>query len=140
MRYFASVLTMMLVAAALPSAAFADYQYTFQVPATLSNLPAGAGIQVECKMWAGPNRSGAQVAAQTSGSPVTPTNGAYSGTFVVKESSPTAPGSYACWLLVYVGGTLLNIVNGTPTNPSAGWTGTMMTSGNLTAFVLPVPI
>jgi hypothetical protein len=139
MRSFASILTTMLVAAALPSAAFADYQYTFQVPATLSNVPAGAGIQVECNMWAGPNRSGAQVAAQTSGNPVTATNGTYSGTFVVKASSTTAPGSYACWLLVSSGNSSLNIVNGTPANPSPGWTGTMMTGGNLPVVPLVRP-
>jgi hypothetical protein len=132
MRYFAFVLATLLIAAAMPSTAFADWAYTFQVPVTVSNLPAGSALQVECHLWAGLNRSGATLAAQTSGAAQVIVNtGSYSGTITVKASSPTAPASYGCWLEIYVGSTMANIVNGTPTNPSPGWTGTMLVTGNL---------
>jgi len=131
MRTFGLAFMTLLLAAAMPSAALADYAYTFHVPATVSNLPAGAVVAVECNLWAGPNRSGEFLAGQTSGAGVAAVNGSYSGTFTVKVSTTSAPGSYGCWLLISIGPTIINIVDGSPTKPQPGWTGTMLASGNL---------
>lgn len=130
MRIYAAVLTTLLITAAMPVAALADYTYTFLVPATLSNLPSGTGVQIECSVYNGKGGSGAQLATGTSNT-VPSTNGAYTGTFTVKVNSATAPASYGCWLLVWSGNSAINIVGGNPSNPVSGWTGTMLTTGNI---------
>jgi hypothetical protein len=114
----------------MSAAAFADYAYTFQVPVSVSNLPAGSSVQVECNMWAGPNHTGAQVAAGTSTTIAAP-NGSYSGTLTVKDTATTAPGSYACWVMVWLGNSAINLTNGNPPGPAPSWTGTMVISANL---------
>lgn len=131
MRTFPSALFAALVAVAVPSIALADYSYTFNIPAAVNNVPAGANVQAECSLYPGPNGSGQQLQTGTS-TTVPSANGAYSGTFTVKVSSTAKPASYACWLMVWgAGNSLVNIQNGTPTNPVPGWTGTMYTAANI---------
>jgi hypothetical protein len=135
MRYFASILAATFIAIALPSVALADYTYTFTIPVQVSNLPATATlVQVECALYAGPNGngSGATLGGAPTSQNATPVNGSYSGSFTVKASSPTQPGSYACWLLVWdASNHAINIVNGAATNPVAGWQGPMFVGKNL---------
>jgi hypothetical protein len=130
MRNFVFGFIAMLVVAAAPVAALADYAYTFQVPATLNNLPAGAIVWVECNTYSGVNASGTMLSeGQGSG---TPANGSYSNTITVKLSSTTKPASYECWLQVSPGGSstaYMNIQNGLPNVPATGWTGTQFTIG-----------
>jgi hypothetical protein len=119
-----------IAAAFVPAAALADYAYTFQIPATASNLPAGATVQAACQLFSGPNGSGGQIGYGTSQT-VSSSNGTYSGTFTVASSAPSKPGSYTCYLMISAGGKMINLINGTPTNPQSGWTGTMATTVNL---------
>lgn len=124
-----------VVALATPSIALADYSYTFQIPASATNIVSGSKIQAECSLYPGAGGGGPQLSTGTSQTlPLTPAGGAWNGTLTVAVTAPTKPGSYKCWLLVWAPGTalsLLNIVNGTPENAVPGWTGTMYTTVNL---------
>jgi hypothetical protein len=123
------------VAVALPNAALAAFSYTFQIPASATNIIAGSAIQAECTLYPLPNAGGAQLSTGESATVMlVPTGGAWNGTLSVPVSSPTKPGSYKCWLIVVPGlgnSTTLNILNGVPENTSPGWTGTMYTTVNL---------
>jgi hypothetical protein len=113
-----------------PCAAFADaqYLYTLNIPVTATNLPAGSTLAAAC------NYTTASGAASLIGvsSPVTPANGAYSGTLTVAHSSPAPLVAYACVVTVNNGSNpYVNLSGGapftnyTPSGPAAGWTGTI---------------
>lgn len=129
MRFFQSVLLTLLAVVALPSATLAAgaYAYTFQVPITASNLPAGAVLYVICVGY--PNGAAATGA---SSSPLTPTNGSYSGTVSIPVSSAAPFTSYLCQAQVMLGGAVANLQNTASLNPVAvpGWNGTMVIKGS----------
>jgi len=134
MRYLASILAATFFAIGLPSVALADYSYTFTIPVQVTNLPANVTqLQVECGLYAGPNGnpSATPISFPPTSAVVAPTNGSFSGNFTVKASSPTQPGSYSCWLMVYNPSSnplLLNLNGGAPT---PGWQGQMIVGKNL---------
>lgn len=150
MRYFASALLTILIAAMLPSAALAyTWTYTFQFKVNANNLPNGSPLSIQCVLknafgtftTGGGNNDGftnAQIAPLTSAGLAS----AYAGTVnvTVSHSSSSAgpddvPKSYFCELIVHqtsdpVGGGGLN-VEFPLTQALPGWTGTMWVSGNL---------
>jgi hypothetical protein len=128
-RFIVSSLAAVL-AAAVPAIAMAAYNYTFNVPVTLNNLPAGAVATAECSLFVGINASGGQISTATATLASSP--GPQSVTIPV--SSPTKPGSYSCWVVVgaKIGSTAsINILNGVATSPMPGWTGQMVTTANI---------
>jgi len=118
--------------ATIPTAALADFAYTFQVPTSVSNIPSGATIQAICRLYPSQNGAGSPLAEGSSQS-VNATNGIYSGTLTVKTSASAKPGSYMCFLVVSnnSGATWMNVVNGSAGMPQAGWTGKMYAIVNL---------
>ncbi len=114
----------------VPSVALADVSYTFQVPIAVSNLPSGAAVQAACAVYSGTNGSGSQLKYATSSASAV-TGGSFSGTLSVSLTSPAKPASYQCYMMVYNGGKIVNLVNGNATSPADGWTGTMVTTANL---------
>ena len=131
MRYFASALLTILIAAAAPGAALAAYTYTFQVQLAVTNAPAGAGIQTTCYLFSLANLTG----STTSGHTVVtvPANGSISAAPPnVSVNTGWALGSYRCMLFVFnppSSPNTTNLTNGSYTSPQAktGWTGTMWT-------------
>jgi hypothetical protein len=129
MRFFVSSVAALLAIAA-PAVAMAAYNYTFNVPVTLNNLPAGAVATAECSLFAGINASGGQVATATATLNSAPGPQSIS----IPVSAPAKPGSYSCWVIVSAkigSSTSINIQNGTPTSPVPGWTGQMLTTANI---------
>jgi|SRR5580698_1246969 hypothetical protein len=129
MRFFVSSLAAVL-AAAMPTLAMAAYNYTFNVPVTLNNMPAGAVSTLECSLYQGINASGGQIGTATA---MLTTSSAQQN-MSIPVSAPTKPGSYSCWVVVSakIGSTAsINIQNGTPTAPVPGWTGQMVTTANI---------
>ena len=123
--FYSAILAVLLVASPTLAQA-ASYEYTFHVPVTVSNLPSGATIRVECNLFddQGFKRVGA------TGQMVTSTNGGYSGT--LSATVPFQQGmnlkEYQCLLEVYsaANGALINLT--TPAlAPVAGWSGKMNT-------------
>ena len=129
MRTFLSAIVATLLTV-VPMAVFADYAYTFQVPVTAANLPANSYLQATCLVFSGALGAGSTLAFGSSANAKL-TNGGFSGNLSVAVSSPTKPGSYQCIALVKSGASNLNLVNGDPKAPTAGWTGTMQTTANI---------
>ena len=129
MRFFVSSLAAVL-AAATPAVAMAAYNYTFNVPVTLNNMPAGAVATAECSLYAGLNGSGGQMATETATLSISPGP----QTVSIPVSAPTKPGSYSCYVIVgakFGAASSINIQNGVPTSPMPGWTGPMVTTADI---------
>jgi hypothetical protein len=142
MRYFASALLTILIAVALPSAAFAyTWTYTFQSNVSATNLPSGAKLSMWCILK---DNSGLPIQdSQTISANAPLTNAGSTSTYTgpinvkVSYSSPNTnivPASYICMLIVS------NPAGGAPLDmggwwgqmkSNSGWTGTMWASGNL---------
>jgi hypothetical protein len=129
MRTFVSAIAAALLTV-MPMAALADYAYTFQVPVTATNLPANSFLQALCTVFSGPLGAGSTLSFGTSQNAKL-SNGGFSGTLAVAVSSPAKPGSYQCVALVKSGASNLNLNNGDPKSPTAGWSGTMQTTANI---------
>lgn len=134
MRFLQIIPCAIALAAASSTAALSQtvYNYTLNVPVSITNSPAGGWAQVSCFLQSGANGGGRELGSGSSPHE-TLTNGSFSGTVAVTVSSPTKPASYGC-VVVVVGNNsqTLNIMNLTPTTALApGWTGTPGATGNL---------
>jgi hypothetical protein len=117
-----------------PIAAFADFSYSFSVPVTVSQMPAGWGVIVTCQLFSGPSGGGTLVKAVQS-SPITGKS-SFSEPVPLSTTTTTPAGSYRCFLVAAdaggAGSTLsvanfLGIVIGRSVNLATGWRGTPAT-------------
>lgn len=135
MRLLQTTALAICIAGAATTAASAQttYNYTFNVPVSVTNAPAGSNVAAACFLMNGPNGSGSQDGQGALSAQQTLPSGSYSGTLTVKLSGPTKPRSYGCALQVVFHQQLLNITpNGDYTSRlQPGWTGTPTTVVNL---------
>jgi hypothetical protein len=130
MRFDQSALFTLLLAAALPAAALAagPYSYTFQVPITATNLPAGSALYAICVGYPA-------VAASVglSSPPLAVTNGSYNGTATVTLISKAPFATYMCSAAVMMNGVIVNFQNPGSLSPTTtpGWRGTMLVKAAL---------
>jgi hypothetical protein len=135
MRYSASALLAMLIAAALPSAALAQasWNYTLKVPVKVTNAPSGASVIVTCFLYNGANHSGGNLGEGEgpSSNPQVGKDGKYEGTLAVRLSTATQAGSWACTLQLASNSSIINSLSGGWNIVNApGWSGTLFATGN----------
>lgn len=107
--------------------------YTFVVPVTATQLPAGSTLQVMCQLASGPGGTGQSIGTAASQAIALIVNGAYKGNVTASMTTQLAAASYKCTLLVYQNGTIINVnassalgvlFGGTAT-VATGWHGTI---------------